>query len=100
MNTQTKLSDWYKPANKNIIVTLWDGVVSLGNGVRVQEERGKKDIVCGIVELAENIPEQSLVYFPMFAASPIKIITHNDGLDATKNYYAVNFEDIILVSKQ
>jgi co-chaperonin GroES (HSP10) len=88
------MNDWYVMHNKNILVTLREDRKVLNNGISVQDTRGRKDIVIGIVEAAHpslKFPYRVLVWFPMYAGLPIQL----DG----KQYLIVNYEDVIMSEK-
>ena len=86
------LSKYYKTLNKKVLVSLRDGKKALANGITIQETRGKKDIVCGLVEVAQpslKISPRSLVWFPLYAALPIAL----NG----SQYLIVDYEDIYII---
>lgn len=88
------LNDWYVMHNKNVLVSLQEDRKVLNNGISVQDTRGRKDIVVGIVECSHpslKFPNRALVWFPMYSALPIQL----DG----KQYLIVNYEDIIMSEK-
>ena len=102
-SNDTQLTKYYRAVNKNIVVSLLDQDVAFNNGIHVQEERGKKDVVAGLVELADTsikIPDRAMCWFPMYAATRIRLpITTKHGTLDNKTYYYINYEDIILVEK-
>ena len=84
----------YSTKNGYVVIKTVNTEETLGNGIRIQDTRGKRDIVCGTCLLAEdkfNIPDHALVWFPIYAASPIKL----DG----ENLLIIPYEDIMLVEK-
>ena len=103
ISNDTPLMKSYRALNKNIIVSLLEQDVAFNNGIHVQEDRGKKDIVAGLVELSDRsirLPARAMVWFPMYAATKLKLpITTDHGTIATNTYYYVNIEDIILVER-
>ena len=85
------LQDNYRTMNKFLIVTVQDKR-ALKNGLSVTETRGKRDIVKGIVEVAEanlKLPQRCQCWFPLFAGTHIRI--------EDKDYLAVPFDDIIMI---
>ena len=87
----TSMNDWYIMHNKNVLVTLRE---VLQNGIAVQDTRGRKDIVVGIVECSHpslKFSNRALVWFPMYAGLPIQL--------AGKQYLVVNYDDIIMSEK-
>lgn len=88
---ETNLNDWYVMHNKNVLVSVKLERKTLQNGISVQDTRGRKDIVEGIVEASHpslKFSNRALVWFPMYAALPITV--------AGKQYVIVNYEDIIM----
>lgn len=76
--------------NKHIIIDLKQ-TTSLGNGLSLKETRGKRDIVSGIVTLADpsvGLAVGDHIWFPLYAANEIVI----DG----KQYLVVNIQDVIM----
>lgn len=90
--SDTEITQNYKPVNKNVLVRVKESEQVLGNGMKFQEQRGKKDYLCGTVLLAEaslKISPKSLCWFPMYAGQPITL--------GGKEYMIVPFEDIVLL---
>ena len=90
--THQELIDNYKTLNKKVLISIKDDKRILANGMAIQEQRGKKDIVYGIVELAQaslKIPPRAYVWFPMYAALPVNL--------AGNQYVIVDYEDIYLI---
>ena len=88
------MNDFYVMHNKNLLVSMFEDRKVLQNGISVQDTRGRKDIVVGIVEAAHpslKFPYRVLVWFPMYAGLPIQL----DG----KQYLIVNYEDVIMSEK-
>ena len=90
----TELSKIYKTKNKWLLISLKNDKTTLNNGLMIEETRGKKDIVSGIIESSEdsNLTEGKIVWFPMYSALPIVLprYTGNEQL------FLVNIEDICL----
>lgn len=92
--SNNSMNDLYVMHNKNVLVSLQDNRKVLTNGISVQDTRGRKDIVVGIVECSHpalKFPNRALVWFPMYAGLHIQL----DG----KQYLIVNYEDIIMSEK-
>ena len=88
------LKQHYVAKNGYVVIRLMNSEETLGNGIKIQDTRGKRDIVCGTCMLAEDkhkIPAHALVWFPVYAASPIKL--------AGENFLIVSYEDIMLIEK-
>lgn len=86
------MKEFYTPKNGFIVLKLFVENEVLANGIKLQDTRGKRDIVAGSCLLAEEkykIPNRALCWFPIYAASPIKL----NG----ENYLIVPFEDIMLI---
>ena len=62
-----------KTINGNVLVYLENQKTTLANGMSVQEQRGKKDVVSAKVALSsyEGIEPGDTVWFPYYAALPI-----------------------------
>jgi co-chaperonin GroES (HSP10) len=91
---QTNMNDWYLMHNKNVLVSLQEDRKVLNNGISVQDTKGRKDIVVGIVECSHpalKFPNRALIWFPMYAGLPMQL----NG----KQYLIVNYEDIIMSEK-
>jgi co-chaperonin GroES (HSP10) len=92
--SNNSMNELYVMHNKNVLVTLQEDRKILHNGISVQDTRGRKDIVVGIVECSHpalKFPNRVLVWFPMYAGLPLQL----DG----KQYLIVNYEDIIISEK-
>ena len=90
----TNMNDWYIMHNKNVLVSLKEDRKVLNNGISVQDTRGRKDIVMGIVECSHpslKFSNRALVWFPMYAGLPIQV--------AGNQYLVVNYDDIIMSEK-
>jgi co-chaperonin GroES (HSP10) len=77
--------------NNNIIVQLKNSV-ELKNGINLKETRGKRDVVIGVIYLADKstgLNQGDLVWFPLYASNEITI----DGLPLA----VLNINDIIMV---
>lgn len=84
----------FKAKNNNLVVQLFDETETLANGIKLQDTRGKRDIVAGTCLLAEEkckIPKLALVWFPLYSANLIKL--------GGETLFIVNFDDIILIEK-
>lgn len=89
-----ELEKSFKAKNNNIVVQLFDETETLANGIKLQDTRGKRDIVAGTCLLAEEkckIPKFALVWFPLYSANLIKL--------SGETLFIVNFDDIILIEK-
>jgi len=93
----------YKAVNKNLLVTPIDVTSSFDNGLAIKEVRGKKDIVCGIVELAEinlKVAKKAMCWFPAYAGIPIKLpINDEKGHLKQQEFLIVAYEDILIFDK-
>ena len=81
-----------KALNANVVVSIEDAKTTLANGMSVQEQRGKKDVVKGIVRISgvpDVIPEGSYVWFPYYAALPV--------MYGGEYLHCVRYEDVIIV---
>ena len=90
----TNMNEWYVMHNKNVLVSLREDRKVLNNGISVQDTRGRKDIVVGIIECSHpslKFPNRALVWFPMYAGLPIQL--------SGKQYLVVNYDDIIMSEK-
>lgn len=88
------LKENYQPKNGFIVVKLQEESETLKNGIKIQDTRGKRDIVCGtclLVEEKYKVPANALVWFPIYAASQIKL----NG----QTYLILPFEDVMLIEK-
>lgn len=88
------LKQSYSAKNGFVVIRLMKEEETLANGVKIQDTRGKRDIICGTCMLAEDkfkIPARALVWFPVYAASPIKL----EG----EVFWVLPFEDIMLIEK-
>lgn len=88
---EVSLNDWYVMHNKNVLISINQERKVLQNGISVQDNRGRKEIVEGIVEASHpslKFSNRALVWFPMYAALPITV--------AGKQYVIVNYDDIIM----
>ena len=77
--------------NKNIIVRL-NELSTIDNGIQIQETRGKRDIVSGIiVDLDKDVGllPGNKIYFPYYSA--INFAVKGDDL------WIVNINDVIMV---
>ncbi len=82
-----------KILNQNVIVQLKQSV-ELKNGINLKETRGKRDIVTGVVYLADeslNLKQGMLVWFPLYASNEITL----EG----SVYAVLNISDIIMVQE-
>jgi len=63
-----------KVLNGNLIVAIGEQRTRLANGMSVQEQRGKKDVVQGTVMMSgqNGIAIGNKVWFPYYAALPIQ----------------------------
>lgn len=101
-NLQSEVEKNYKPVNKYILVSPIDNITAFDNGMAVKETRGKKDIICAIVELAEvnlKIAKKAMCWFPAFAGMPIKLPLGKGRNVVTQEFLIVPYEDIILFDK-
>ena len=100
---QSQVEKYYKPVNKNLLVSLINVNSQFDNGIAVKETRGKKDIVCGIVELAEvslKIHKKAMCWFPAYAGVPIKLpINDENGRAKDQDFLIVAYEDILIFDK-
>ena len=80
-----------KAINGNLIVSIGDQRTTLANGMSVQEQRGKKDVVKATVRISgsKEIPTGSSVWFPFYAALPIVF--------GGNQLHVVNEQDVMLV---
>lgn len=80
----------YQALNKKLIVKPLEAVTKLGNGMIIQETRGKKDILVGKVILSStpDIKEGDQVWYPEYSALPIAL----DG----NEYAVIDYSDIII----
>ena len=88
------LKQSYSAKNGYVVISLMKEEETLANGIKIQDTRGKRDIICGTCMLAEEkfkIPARALVWFPVYAASPIKL----DG----ETFWVLPYEDIMLIEK-
>ena len=88
------MNEWYVMHNKNVLVSVREERRVLNNGISVQDTRGRKDIMMGILECSHpalKFPNRALVWFPAYAGLPIQL----NG----KQYLIVNYEDIIMSEK-
>lgn len=91
---ERSMNDWYVMHNKNVLVTPHVDRKVLNNGISVQDTRGRKDIMEGVVECSHpslKFPNRALVWFPAYAGLPIQL--------AGKQYLIVNYDDIIMSEK-
>jgi co-chaperonin GroES (HSP10) len=89
-----ELKQNYIAKNDYVVVKVVNTEETLGNGIKIQDTRGKRDIACGVCLLAEDkhkIPSHALVWFPIYAASPIKL----EG----ENLLILPYEDIMLIER-
>lgn len=80
--------------NKNVIVQL-KNTVELKNGINLKETRGKRDVVTGVIYLADEstgLKPGEVIWFPLYASNEITI----DGLPLA----VLNVNDIIMVEKR
>ena len=87
------LVELYKALNKNLLISVIDQK-KLQNGINVKETRGRKDIIIGIVELAEEklkLPQKCMCWFPLYAGIPISL----EG----KSYLIVPYDDLVMIEK-
>lgn len=94
MQENMNMNEWYVMHNKNVLVTMQEDKKILKNGISVQDTRGRKDIVMGIIEASHpslKFPNRALVWFPMYAGLNIQL--------AGKQYMIVNYDDIIMSEK-
>lgn len=88
------LEENYKTKNGYVIIRPVQDKETLANGIKFQDTRGKRDIICGTCMLAEEkfkIPQRALVWFPVYAASPIKL----EG----ETFLILPFDDVMLIEK-
>ncbi len=80
-----------KALNNNVVVKLGDQRTTLANGMAVQEQRGKKDIVHGTVVLSadKQVSVGDKVWFPFYAALPIQY--------GGEVLHVVRSEDVVIV---
>ena len=84
----------YVAKNGYVVIRLMKEEETLVNGIKIQDTRGKRDIVCGTCMLAEDkykIPTHALVWFPIYAASPIKL----EG----ESFLILPYDDIMLIER-
>ena len=97
---QPVLEDDYRMVNKYVLTTPYDNAAALSNGLKVREERGRKDIICGVVELSEpslKISPKSMCWYPASAAVKVTLPVTVQGRPGYRDYLAVPYEDIIIV---
>ena len=84
----------YRTLNNKIIIKQINLSTQLGNGIVIQETRGKKDILVGevIISSTTDIKEGDLVWFPEYAALPITL--------NNKSYNVIDYSDIILTKEK
>lgn len=93
MTEKKPLNELYRALNKNLLVRVTDQK-KLNNGINVKEIRGRRDIIIGTVELAEEklkLPQKCLCWFPLYAGVPITI----EG----KSYLIVPYDDLVMIEK-
>ena len=94
--------DKYIALNDKIIIKPLDVKTTLGNGMVIQETRGKKDILVGevvippagisaILRKESGIKKGDQIWYPEYAALPIKL----DG----ESYLVIDYSDIILMKE-
>jgi co-chaperonin GroES (HSP10) len=94
MENIDNIQEYYVMHNKNLLVSLRDNRKVLQNGISVQDTRGRKDIVEGIIECSHpslKLPQKVIVWFPMYAGLPIQLLG--------KQYLIVNYDDVIMTEK-
>jgi co-chaperonin GroES (HSP10) len=77
--------------NKNLLIRI-NETATMDNGIQIQETRGKRDVVSGIIidsdpKLELNI--LSKVYFPFYSA--IAVTYKGEDL------WIVNYQDVIII---
>lgn len=91
---EQNLNSWYVMHNKNLLVSQKEDRRVLQNGISVQDQRGRKDIMVGILECSHpslKLPNRVLVWYPAYAALPVQL----NG----KQYFIINYEDVIMTEK-
>lgn len=76
--------------NKNIVVKL-NELATMDNGIQIQETRGKRDIVSGIVvdlDTSTGLKPGQKIYFPYYAAINFEV--------KGDNLWIVNINDVIM----
>jgi co-chaperonin GroES (HSP10) len=77
--------------NGNILVKL-NETATMDNGIQIQETRGKRDVVSGVVADADEKTGVKLfqkVYFPYYAAVAIQY--------KGEDLWIVNYQDVIII---
>jgi hypothetical protein len=75
--------------NNNLILPI-SNKVQFENGFSVSEQRGKRDLVWGLVVEGEH--KSSTVLYPMYAADSIQLTLDQNA----QTYHIVKTEDIIM----
>lgn len=86
----------YIARNDNLIIKPNSNVVELGNGLTVQEQRGKRDMMWGEVILAPQEHHDlvgTLVLYPVYAADKADLPINGEP----EPHDIVKIQDIILV---
>lgn len=89
-----ELKDNYMTKNGFVIVKNYTKNETLRNGIKIQDTRGKRDIVCATCLLAEErfkIPYNALVWFPLYAANSIVL--------EDEEFLVLPFDDIMLIER-
>lgn len=83
----------YTIINNKLLVKPLENKTTLGNGMVIQETRGKKDILSGEVVLSpEGLDlEDKIIYYPEFASIPI-VLSGN-------HLVVVDLDDVILIEE-
>lgn len=88
------LKELYKMRNGFVLISPDKSDKRLSNGINVKETRGKRDIIHGIVEVAEEslkISDKAMCWFPMYAGVPITL----EG----QQYFIVDNHDIMMTER-
>ena len=89
-----KKKEFFCMRNGFVLVKPHNETTTLQNKIKVHEQKGKKDIMTGIVEVAQEAlkyPDRCLCWFPTFAGHEILI----EG----ERYLIVDNEDIMMTEK-
>lgn len=79
--------------NNFISVSLDGDKKTLGNGLTINETRGRRDIVSGTIVNSDNpkLPCGARVWFPLYAATIVLV----NG----EPYHIVKYDDLMMVSQ-
>ncbi len=83
------MTQHYQTANGNLVVKQLSNEQQFDNGIKVNEARGKKDIVKGKVILPEK--SNKIVWYPLYSASPLSL----EG----ETYDVISKDDVIIFTE-